>query len=108
MRWRNSTVSPRIGSLRAHITITYNADGRPIAIACSTASVGSALRTHHEAIAGLASLALRHGAPVADVAEQLAEVVSDPRGDVYDHDSIKSAQSLADLMGQVLLAGGVS
>ncbi len=114
MLLRNITVSPVLGSpapvgLRAHICVTLDGAGKPCRVDCDVAKIGSAAKTALQAHAALATLALQHGAPLADVVDELRAVAADPCGDVFDHETIRSATSLADLMGQVLAeaAGGV-
>lgn len=74
----------------------------PAEISLRGARLGSELYGNWTAIARSLNLALRAGAPLADVCTELAGVTSDPRGLVTGHPRITWADSLADLVALAL------
>lgn len=78
-------------------------DGAPVEVFVDVDNrEGSHLREQGHAYARLASRALRGGADVADVVDDMRGVTGGPEGEVWGCEGVARATSLPDLVGQVL------
>ena len=104
-RRRNITDEARIGGKdghKVHLTVDFNDEGKPCAIAVAVHKEGSVFRGMLDTVAALASLALQHGTSMAEVANRMIGVRFEPSGPVYGHDTIQECLSLVDLFGRML------
>ena len=104
-RRRNITDEARLGAEdghKVHLTVDFNDEGKPCAIAVAVHKEGSVFRGMLDTVAALASLALQHGTSMAEVANRMIGVRFEPSGPVYGHDTIQECLSLVDLFGRML------
>lgn len=102
MRRRGVIYSPRLGDMRVHVTINPELPAAPREIFIDVNHrEGSVLVGLGHALARVASLALQAGTPVGEVIRAWRGVAGQP-GEVTDADGITWAESLPDLVAQVL------
>ena len=115
-RLRGWNRAVRIGGHRVHLgvyrgrpSIAVHGVGfldlpeRPLKVDCDIHKVGADFRVTMKIVTELATLALSHGAPPGRVAAVLRNGTGGPAGIVEDCDGVESANSVSDLIGQVLL-----
>lgn len=95
------TLAPRLAGRRFHVLLDLDGK-RPVRLRIEAKKEGSHEREHLAVIARLASLALRKGAGLDDVAAELLGTEGGPAGMVDDCDGVESATSVPDLVGQIL------
>lgn len=102
MRRRGIIYSPKLGGMRVHIRVNPEPPAAPTEIFIDVDyGEGSVLVGVGHALARVASLALQAGTPVAEVIRAWRGVAGQP-GAVTDADGITWAESLPDLVAQVL------
>ena len=99
------TLAPRFAGADHRVFVGLALDGaRVIGVHVETGTEGLAIHEHARTAAALADLALRYGAPVAEVAELLRETRGEhpaPRA-VEDVEGVAEAWGILDLVGQIL------
>lgn len=101
-RRRGIIYSPRLGSMRVHVTINPEPPAAPLEVFVDVDyGEGSVLVGLGHSLARVASLALQAGTPIGEVIRAWRSVAGQP-GDVTDADGIARAESLPDLVAQVL------
>jgi len=101
---RGITYSPKLAGTRVYITINPEAPAAPLEVWIDVEHrEGSVLVGIGHALARVASLALQAGTPPAQIVKAWRGVTGQP-GAVEDCDGIESAESLPDLVAQVLAA----
>lgn len=110
LRGRRASVtrSAEVGGTKVHVGTTVDGAGVIREVWIDVAKEGSPVRGLLHAIAGLASIALQHGAPPHAVAKVMGEPSFDPAGAVTgaEDDGITQARSIPHYVAQVLMLGG--
>jgi hypothetical protein len=110
LRSRRDSVnrSAEVGGTKVHVGVHVDDAGDVREVWIDVAKEGSPVRGMLHAIAGLASIALQHGAPPHAVAKVMSEPTFDPSGEVTETDSddgITMARSIPDYVAQVVMLG---
>lgn len=106
-RRRAVTRSAEVGGTKVHVGTASDEAGEIREVWIDVAKEGSPVRGLLHVIAGLASVALQHGAPLAMVSKILSEPEFEPRGHVEGcEDGITEAHSIPHYVAQVLRLGG--
>jgi hypothetical protein len=109
LRGRRASVtrSAEVGGTKVHVGTAADEAGEIREVWIDVAKEGSPVRGLLHAVAGLASIALQHGAPPAAVAKVMGEPAFDPAGAVVgaEEDGITSARSIPHYVAQVLTLG---
>jgi hypothetical protein len=105
---RSVTYAPKLGAHRVHVTVgRVTESGAIVEMWIHLHKTRAPLRGFGHALARLASLALQNGVPLATVVRALVGTDGGPRGNVADApDGVTSAESVPDLVGQILDAAG--
>lgn len=110
LRGRRASVtrSAEVGGTKVHVGTAADEAGEIREVWIDVAKEGSPVRGLLHAVAGLASIALQHGAPPAAVAKVMSEPAFEPAGQVkgVEEDGITSARSIPHYVAQVLTLGG--
>lgn len=109
LRGRRASVnrSAEVGGTKVHVGTAEDDAGEVREVWIDVAKEGSPVRGLLHAVAGLASIALQHGAPPAAVAKVMSEPAFEPAGAVVgaEEDGITSARSIPHYVAQVLTLG---
>lgn len=91
-----------IGEHKLYVTFGLYPNDTPGEIWLDTSKEGSDLRAFISGFAIVTSLLMQYGATPDDIAHSLEKLSGGPSGEVKDHETIKSARSMIDLVAQLL------